>query len=176
MPTSTAATTTRASSPAARPASLIGTVSVELGRIVAGNFMSSASVCATLSIENHCTPMARPGHALRRRVERTAQGRDHIGAGAPVPADAQAHARGAGLYVLRLAGDETIGEDVDREPAGGARGHRHIHRLARLVVGLVERDFQQVRRVGDSTPHRSRRRNSTDVIGPFASPVEISRR
>ena len=61
MPTSTAATTTRASSPDVRPASLIGTLSVELGRIVAGNFMSTASVCATLSIENHCTPMARPG-------------------------------------------------------------------------------------------------------------------
>ena len=61
MPTSTAATTTRASSPAASPASLIGTLSAEFGRSVAGSFMSSASVRAVRSIENHCTPMARPG-------------------------------------------------------------------------------------------------------------------
>ena len=43
MPTSTAATTTRASSPLESPVSLIGTVSRELGRIVAGNFEIGAA-------------------------------------------------------------------------------------------------------------------------------------
>ena len=33
----------------------------EFGRIVPGSFMSSASVRAPRSMENHCTPMARPG-------------------------------------------------------------------------------------------------------------------
>ena len=49
-------------------------VSREFGRSSGGNFMSSASVCALRSIENHCTPMARPGmrcagaSSARRRV------------------------------------------------------------------------------------------------------------
>ena len=62
MPTSTAATTTRASSPALSPASLTGTVSVELGRSSRGHLHVDAPANAPLrSIENHCTPMARPG-------------------------------------------------------------------------------------------------------------------
>src|SRR5665647_1190400 len=66
MPTSTAATTTRASSPGLRPASFTGTLSGEFGRSVAGSFMSSASVRADLSIANHCTPMSQrmPGRAI----------------------------------------------------------------------------------------------------------------
>ena len=83
-----------------------------------------------------------------RRVERTAQGGDHIGAGAPIAADGQADTRGAGFHVLRLAGDKTVGENVEREAAGRARGHRDVHGIAGFVVGLVERDFQKIRRVG----------------------------
>ncbi len=41
------------------------------------------------SIENHCTPMARPG-MRSPRVERTPQRRDHIGAVAPVASDRDA--------------------------------------------------------------------------------------
>ena len=51
----------RASSPAASPSILTGTRSVVFGRNSAGSFRSSASVFAARSIENHCTPMARPG-------------------------------------------------------------------------------------------------------------------
>ena len=61
MPTSTAETTTRASSPGARPASLTGTVSVVSGLMRSGRSRETPTVCAALSIENHCTPMARPG-------------------------------------------------------------------------------------------------------------------
>ena len=61
MPTSTAATTTRASSPGLSPASRSGTVSLEFGRSVAGRVIVTGSVCAARSMPNHCTPMARPG-------------------------------------------------------------------------------------------------------------------
>ena len=77
MPTSTAATTTRAWSVQPSPSILIGTRKVVFGRCSAGSVMSSASVCALRSIENHCTPMARPGMRCawassgRRRVATT---------------------------------------------------------------------------------------------------------
>ncbi len=61
MPTSTAETTMRASSPAPSPASLTGTRSVVSGRINAGRSSPTPIVCASLSTLNHCTPMARPG-------------------------------------------------------------------------------------------------------------------
>ena len=148
MPTSTAATTTRASSPLLRPVSLIGTVNGEFGRIVAGIFMSSDKVRAARSIENHCTPIARPGMRCAGASSGTAQGRNHISARAPIAADRDVDARRARLHILRLTGDQTIGENVDREPPGRARGYRYIHRLAGLVVGFVERNFQKIRRVG----------------------------
>ncbi len=77
MPTSTAATTTRTSSPALKPATCTGTSSVDCGRSTAGSFMLMASVCAVRSMPNHCTPMARPGMRLagassgRRKVATT---------------------------------------------------------------------------------------------------------
>jgi hypothetical protein len=51
----------RASSPGLSPSTLIGMRSAPLGRNSAGKLMSSASVRALRLIENHCTPMARPG-------------------------------------------------------------------------------------------------------------------
>ena len=51
----------RAWSPASSPASLMGTRSVVSGRTRLGRSMAMPSVCADLSMLNHCTPMARPG-------------------------------------------------------------------------------------------------------------------
>ena len=89
MPTSTAATTTRASSPALSPAILIGMSSALSGRMVPGKVIVERQR-ARRAVDGeplHADGAAR--HALRRRVERTAQGRDQIGAGAPVLADRQ---------------------------------------------------------------------------------------
>ena len=88
------------------------------------------------------------GHAARRLVERTAQRRHHIGARAPVAADRDRDLRGARLHVLRGRGQEPVADDIDRDLAGGARRHRHVHGVAGGVFGLVERDLEQVRRVG----------------------------
>ena len=74
MPTSTAATTTRAWSVQPSPSILIGTRNFEFGRISGGRFMLTASVCALRSTENHCTPMARPG----MRCARASSGRRKV--------------------------------------------------------------------------------------------------
>ena len=139
----------RASSPAPSPPTLTGSCSVVLGRISDGAaFRSTASVFAR-AIDGkplHADGAAR--HALRRRIERPAQGRDQIGAGAPITADRQLHLGGARFHVARLAGDELVADDVEGEPPGIARGHRDRHGVARLVFALVERDFEHVGRVG----------------------------
>ena len=61
MPTSTAATTMRASSPAASPPILTGMRKALPGRVSCGVSMFTASVRAWRLTLNHCTPMARPG-------------------------------------------------------------------------------------------------------------------
>ena len=73
-------------------------------------------------------------HTLRGGVERAAQSRNHVGARSPVAANVEAHARGTGLDVLRLAGDQPVGENIHGQPAAGPRRHRHVHRVARFVV------------------------------------------
>ena len=61
MPTSTAATTMRASSPAVSPPICTGMRSAVFGRTSCGNCRFTASVRALRLTPNHCTPMARPG-------------------------------------------------------------------------------------------------------------------
>ena len=90
------------------------------------------------------------GHALGVGVERTAKRRHHIGAGAPILADRNVQARGAGLDVLRDGRDQPLADHVECDLAGGARGDGDGHRLARRVFRLVERDLQHVRRIGGS--------------------------
>ena len=87
-------------------------------------------------------------HALGLGVERTAQGRHHIGAGAPVGADRHPDARGAGCHLLGDGAQELVAHDVERDAASGARGHGNRHLVAGLVLRLVERDLQHVRRIG----------------------------
>ena len=58
-------------------------------------------------------------HALRRRVERTAQGGDEIGAGAPVLADGRAARCTAPAFTsCDCAGDQPVGEHIERQAAG----------------------------------------------------------
>ena len=87
-------------------------------------------------------------HALRLRIERPAQRRDHVGAGAPILADRHRDLRGAGLHVGGRGGDQPVADDVERHLAGRARRHGDIHGVARLVLLLVERDLEHVGRVG----------------------------
>jgi hypothetical protein len=61
MPTSTAATVMRASSPGDRPATLTGSVRLPRGLILSGALSSTESVRASRSISNHAVPSDRPG-------------------------------------------------------------------------------------------------------------------
>ena len=61
MPTSTAATVTRASSPGLSPATLIGRRISPRGRICAGAATSTLSVRALRSTSNQASPSERPG-------------------------------------------------------------------------------------------------------------------
>ena len=100
MPTSTAATTMRASSPAASPPTLTGMRSALFGRMQRRQRHVERER-ARLAVDReplHADGAA--GHALGAGVERPAQRRDHIGAGAPVAADRDAQPRGARLHVL----------------------------------------------------------------------------
>ena len=87
-------------------------------------------------------------HTLRRCVERPAQGRDQVGARAPVAADRKFHLRYALRHVGRLRRQQAIADDIERQPAGVARGDRHRHGVAGRIVALVERDFEHVGRIG----------------------------
>ena len=89
-----------------------------------------------------------PRHTLRRGIERTTQGRDQIGAGAPALADGERHGHRPRFDVLRDRRHQAVGEHVEREAAGGAHGHRNVHGVAGFKVVLVERDLQQIGRIG----------------------------
>jgi hypothetical protein len=87
-------------------------------------------------------------HALGRRVERPAQGRDEIRAGAPIAADGKLYLRRALRHVGRLRRQQPVADHIERQPPGRPRGHRDRHRVARRIVALVERDFEHVGRIG----------------------------
>ncbi len=91
MPTSTAATVTSASSPAARPPILIGTVSGWRGRVFSGASIATSSLCAPSSIAEPGEAQRAAGHALGLDVERAMGQRDRVGARAPVGADLERH-------------------------------------------------------------------------------------
>ena len=100
--------------------------------------------------------MARPGMRLRRRVERPAQRRHHIGAAAPVAADGRAAmSRRACLHVARSGSQQPIADHVERDLAGGARGDRDRHGVA----GACSRACRARARAGPAC-RRWLRRNS----------------
>ena len=92
--------------------------------------------------------MARPGMRFGVNVERTPQSAEHIGAGAPIGADGKRQLGGAWLDMRRGGGEELVADHGERHFAGGARGDRDGHAVARAVFRLVERDLEQVRRIG----------------------------
>ena len=87
-------------------------------------------------------------HALLGCIHRPPERREHIGARAPIRADGERKLDEARLHVRRRLGDEPVADHRQRHRAGAARRHRDRHGVARLVSGLVERDLEQVRRVG----------------------------
>ena len=87
-------------------------------------------------------------HPFRRRIERPAQRRDQIGAGAPVGADRNFHLREARRNVHGLRREQTVADHIERQPSGGARRYRDRHGVARGIFRFVERDLEHVRRVG----------------------------
>ena len=88
------------------------------------------------------------GHAQRGGIERTAQGCQHIGAGAPILADGNFDLGGAFLDVDGLRRQQAVAQHVDGQLAGGARIDGHHHGVAGLIFRLVDRGLQQVRRIG----------------------------
>ena len=148
MPTSTAATTMRASSPAARPPIFTGMRKRaagprELRRLHAHGERARLAVDAE---PLHADGAA--GHALRAGVERTPQGRDDVSARAPVLADRNLQPRGARLHVLGHGRQQPLADHAQRDLAGGARRDRDRHAVAGRVFRLVEGDLEHVGRVG----------------------------
>ena len=87
-------------------------------------------------------------HALRVHIERTPQGGEHIGAGAPILADGERQLGGAGFDLGRRGGEQLVADHGERDFACGTRRHGHRHGVARAVLRLVEGDLEQVRRIG----------------------------
>ena len=91
MPTSTAATVTRASSPGSSPATLIGRPASPRGRICAGaRDLDLERARAAVDLEPGEPERAARACASRLRVERPMRERDEIGAGAPLGLDRHA--------------------------------------------------------------------------------------
>ena len=148
MPTSTAATTILASSPALSPPSLTGIFRVVPGRTSGGGDKRDRKR-ARLLVDAEPFQADRPaGHPQRRRIERPAQRRQHIGAGAPVLADRDPDLLRAFLDIDGLRRQQAVAEHVDRQLAGRAGVDRHHHGVAGGVFSLVDRGLQQVRRIG----------------------------
>ena len=177
MPTSTAARTTRACSPAAQPADL----DRDVQRIVWPHRRRQIHrhiERALGAIDRE--PLDADGaarHALGRLVERAAQGGDDIGTRPPILADRHRHLHGAGRgHILRLALHQPVGEHIERETAGAARGHRDIHGVPGRVARLVERDLEKVGRIRARTLRRNPASNVSEVTAPFGSASDTSRR
>ena len=150
MPTSTAATVTRASSPGCEPGDLD-----RQGQRAGAAASAPAASSSTLSVRAAAVdlepgePERAAGHALRRLVERPVRERDEIGAGAPLRLDRDRHRRAVGGDVDDAAGRAPC----RRRPRGSpcrrsAATSRALDRLARAVARLVERHVEEVGRVG----------------------------
>ena len=87
-------------------------------------------------------------HPQRGGIERAAQRRHHIGAGAPVLADGNFDLGGAFLDVGGLRRQQPVAEHVDGQLAGRARIDRHHHGIAGLVFRLVDGGLQEIGRIG----------------------------
>ena len=110
MPTSTAATTILASSPGLSPPSLTGIFSARSRAHQRRRRQRDLQRAGLLVDAEPFQPDRAARHALRGRIERTAQRRHHIGAGAPVLADGEPDLLGAFLDV-----------DASASSAGGRR-------------------------------------------------------
>ncbi len=185
MPTSTAATTMRASSPAAEAVDLdrhaqrrvrplqLRQLHVERQRAApCGRSRTTARrwrgpACAA--------PARRADGARSRPHRRRCPSR--------VPTGTLMRAV-PGCHLLGDRAEQPVADDVERDAAGGARGDRDRHRLARLVLRLVERDLQHVGRVGAGfgvpagveadRGHRPVRRPARD-FEPIAAPLHRHR-
>ena len=86
-------------------------------------------------------------HPLRGLIERPAQRRDDISAGAPILANGNLDLRSAFLDLHRLRQQQPIADDVNGQPAGGAGVDRNGHIVTGRDVRPVDRGLQEIRRV-----------------------------
>ena len=147
MPTSVAATVTRAASPAARPVSLIGTVSTPPDFTFSGMSRLTPIVRGAWSMASQRSPSARLG--IRLAPSSGAVERDsHVGARAPSLADPDRHLAAAGRQVHLLRGEQAAIQHRDEGPSRHARADLDACGIAGPVGGLVEGDFEHFGAVG----------------------------
>ncbi len=147
-PTSTAASVTRASSPAAMPVSLTGTFSMDADFTFSGSSRPTWIVLRRLIDGEPAQPERTARHALGLLIHRPVQQHRDVGAGAPVVGDADRHLAAAGRQIDLLRCGQARVQHGDQRPAAAARGHLHARRLADLIGRLVERDVQRLGAVG----------------------------
>ena len=148
MPTSVAATVMRASSPAARPATLTGTVSMDAGFHLLRHVEADVERARRLVDGEPAQAERAARHALGLLVHRPVEHHGDVGAGAPVVADADRDLAAAGRQVGLLRGGEAGVHHGDQRAAGHARGDLDARRVARPVGRLVERDVEHLGAVG----------------------------
>ena len=120
MPTSTADTTTRASSPGVEPGKLDRHAERRLGPDAVGQIHRHAERVRRLVDGEPGNADGAARHALRVHVERTAQGGEHIGAGAPISADGERQLGGAGFDLCRGGGEQLVADHGEGDFAGGS--------------------------------------------------------
>ncbi len=87
-------------------------------------------------------------HALGGLIERTPQRGEHIGAGSPILADGDGKFYEPGPDVPTRLGDKPVADHRQRHLASAPRGDSNSHGVARPVFWFVERDLEQIGRIG----------------------------
>ena len=80
--------------------------------------------------------------------------------------------RGALLDVGGLRRQQPVADDIEREPAGAARGDRHRHGVARTGIPACRARLPAYRAYRRWPSAYQPASNSTEVTGPFGSAVD----
>ena len=93
-------------------------------------------------------------HAAGGDVHRPVKSGRDVGAGRPVVADGERHGEAFGGHLDGLHLDEAVADHRDQRDAGELRGEAQVGGVAGGVAGLVERELQEVRRLGGGADGR----------------------
>ncbi len=148
MPTSVAATVMRASSPAARPAILMGTVERRPGLHFLRRLQTDVEHARRLVDGEPAQAESAGGHALGLLVHGPIEHDGDVGAGVPVVADADRHLAAAGRQIDLVRAGQARAHHRDERASRHARGDLDARGLASLVGWLVEGNVEHLRAVG----------------------------